>query len=169
MRTLQLICLALLLLIGPALAESKKPPLTNSEALSLLQALRALDGRQVVVKQGATESIVMQPWDFASGTLRLRIARNITALAVIERTVDETRINILKELIAKKLGNADGITPGSPGYDEFQKQFLAVLNEGAAADLSRIRASELRLDKNDIPVTALSALAPILDDDVSPK
>lgn len=165
MKTLHMLVLAFLMLIGPALAESKKPALTNAEALSLLQALRTLDGRQVIVKQGTNESVVMQPWDFGSGTLRLRIARNITALAAVEKTVDEARQGVVKEL----LKTTTAIAPGTPADDSFRVQIGEILKEGAQVDLSRIKASELRLDKNEIPVTALSALTPILDDDVTPK
>lgn len=153
--------------VAAALGADKPPAFSNAQALSMLQAFRNLDGRQVVVKQQSGETLVMQPWDFGSGTLRLRIARNITALAAIEKTIDDARQNVIKELLRK--GQIAAIVPGSTEHEEFQRQMNDILNDGAQVDLSRIKASEFRLDKNELPVTALSALAPILDDDVTPK
>lgn len=149
-------------------AEEKKP-LTVAEALSLLQALRNLDGRIVVVKNGANESTVTLPWEFGSGTLRLRIARNVSALAGVERSLEEARQKIVAEIL-QKMPSKDAtasIAPGSPEFAAFSRQVSEALAAPAPVDLARIKASELRLDKNEIPVTALSALAPILDDDVT--
>jgi nitroreductase len=141
---------------------AEAPKITNAQALSMLQALRNLDGRMVIVK----ETPVMQPWDFGSGTLRLRIAKNVSALVAVEKAIDDARIGIVKEQMK---GGVDQIKPGTPEFDAFQKQYADMLNAPAQVELARIRASELKLDKNEIPVTALSALEPILDDDVSPK
>lgn len=164
---------AVALFVGIARAESK-PPLSNAQALSLLSALRVLDGRSVVVKQATGETVVPTPWDFGSGVLRLRIARNITALAAVEQLMETTRVEILKEILRKMPPTKEGqaqtsVFQGTPEWDNLQRQYGEALNLPASVDLSRIRASELRLDRNDIPGTALSALAPILDDDVTPK
>jgi hypothetical protein len=155
-------------------AATKKPPLTNADALSMLQALRNLDGRTVVVNQpGGNKTSVMMPWDFGSGTLRLRIARNVTALAAVEKSIEDARVAIVREILKKEAAGADGaqqtINPGTPAYETFSRQIAEMLSQPAAVDLSRIRASELKLDKNEIPITALSALGPILDDDLTPK
>lgn len=153
--------------IAAASGADKPPAFSNAQALSMLQAHRVLDGRQVIVKQGDVDIIVPQSWDFGSGTLRMRVARNITALVAVEKTLDDARIGIVKEIITTR--GVKAILPGSLELDEFQRLYGAVLADGAQVDLSRIKASELRLDKNELPVTALSALAPILDDDVTPK
>jgi hypothetical protein len=135
------------------------------DVISLSAALRNLDGHMVVVK----DTTIMIPWDFGSGSLRLRIANNISILDAAARTVEESRQAIVKE-IAKK-GNLTEIKPGTPEFDEFQKQYGEILASPAPGtqDLARIKASELRLDKNEIPVTVLSALKPIMDDDTIAK
>ena len=157
-----------------AAAAADKPPLSNAQALSMLSALRNLDGHVVVIKQNGTDTQVMVPWEFASGTLRLRIARNITALTAVEKSIDDARQAIVKEILKGMPPDKDGkpattIAPGSPEFEQFQRQITDALNAGAAVDLNRIKASELKLEKNEIPGTAISALSPIIDDDVSPK
>lgn len=159
--------------ITPALAADPAPPaklapapLTIAQAIPLVSALRNLDGHLVVIKQNGADNIVMIPWDFGSGSLRLRIANNITILTSIEKTAEDTRQAIIKEIL-KKSGGTE-IKPGTPERDDFDRQFaeMMALPAPGGRDVARIKASELRLDKNDIPVTAISAMAPILDMDV---
>jgi hypothetical protein len=140
----------------------------------LLQAMRALDGRVAIVKQNGVDVAVAQPWEFASGALRLRIAKNTTALAEVEKALEDTRQAIVRELLKNVPPDADGkpaaaIPQGSPQWEDLQRQFGEALNAPSRVLLMRIKASELKLDRNEIPGTALSAMAPILDDDVSPK
>lgn len=166
-RSIFAIVAALLLTTAAPAAEKA---LTVGDALNMLLALRNLDGRAVVVK----ENVVITPWDFASGTLRLRIARNIMALTEIEKTANDARESIIREILRRMPAGADGkpqneIPAVSAEAEEFRKQYAAVLAEPTAVTLSRIRASELRLDKNEIPTSTLAVLSPILDDDVSPK
>jgi hypothetical protein len=174
-RVLALVASFLLLIFTsfPSVAQ-KSAALTVAQSLSMLQAMRVLDGRTVVVKQNGGETAVVQPWDFGSGALRLRIAKNTTALAEIEKALEDTRQAIVREILKSMPPAKDGtapteIPPGTPQWSELQKQFGDALNAPAQVTLSRIRASELKLDRNEIPGTALSAMAPILDDDVSPK
>lgn len=154
-------------MIGAAFAADTKP-LTVGQALSMLSALRNLDGRMIVIKQNGADATIMQPWDFGSGTLRLRIAKNVTALAATEAAVETSRQNIIKEL-SKGLKPGASIVPNTPEWEAFMQQYADVMASPASVDLFRIKASELKLDKNEIPITAISALAPIIDDDVSPK
>lgn len=156
-RTLTLA--AALIAAFPALADERG--LTVAEALSLLSGLRALDGRVVVVK----DDKVLVPWEFGSGALRVKIARDISALAPVERRVEEARFAIVREITAG-LPPGKSIEQGTPAYDKFQLQLQQVLDAPAGKlDLARIRESELKLDRNEIPVTALSALVPIMDGD----
>lgn len=152
-----------LLLVAVALAlpvpAYAQKPITIGDALAMVTAHRNLDGRLVVVKQNGADQLVMTPWEFGSGTLRLRIAKNIGALQAIEKQVEEARVAIIKE--ATKGGTLDEAAAN--------KQLADILAQPASGDLSRIRASELKLDKNEIPATTLAALAPVLDDDVSAK
>jgi hypothetical protein len=160
--------IALLFIIAPADAQTKSG-LTVAQALSMLQAHRVLDGHSVIVKQNGADTAVLQPWEFGSGTLRFRLAKNTAALAEIEQGLDTARRAIVKELL-KGMPEIDGKKPtsidsGSPQFAELQRQFGEALDAPASVSLFRIKVSEFKLDKNEIPVTALSALEPILDDD----
>jgi hypothetical protein len=141
------------------------PVLTVAQAIPLSTALRNLDGHMVVIKQNGADNIVMIPWDFGSGSLRLRIANNLTILAAVEKSAEEGRQAIVREIL-KKAGGTE-IKPGTPEREDFDRQYLELMGQPAPGgkDLARIKASELKLDRNDIPVTALSAMAPLLDID----
>jgi hypothetical protein len=154
----------------PVVFAAEAPKLTVAEALSLLTALRTLDGHQIKVydKDGKeTGQVIMQPWDFGSGLLRLKIANDITITAAVEKRLDDARQAILKEILKDEPG-VTSLKPDTPEMAEFAKQYGQALNAPAQGleDLAHIKASELKLEKNEISVTALSALRPILDIDV---
>lgn len=151
-------------------AEGGKITVQQVQALS--PALRNLDGRMIVIKQNGSDNVIMQPWEFGSGSLRLRIANNISIVDHSLKLIEEARIAIVKEGLAKRKArtgdDAAEIKPGTIEFEETQKQITEFLTQPAPGtqDLGRIKASELRLDKNEIPVTVLSALKPIMDEDV---
>lgn len=149
--------------ISAAAAES--PKITVRDALSLAVALRNLDGHMIVIKQGQTENTVMVPWDFASAALRLRTANDLSIVSNVERIAEQARQGLIRSILQKS-GEKE-IKPGTPEYDDFQKQYNELLDQPAPGtqDLSRIKASELRLEKNEIPVTVLVGLKPILEMD----
>jgi hypothetical protein len=158
-----------------ALGEDR-PKLTVAQALSLLTALRNLDGHAVVIKQNGQDAIVVQPWDFGSGLLRLKISNDISILALSEKAAEDIRVAIIKEIVKGMPPDKDGRPPalipsGTAEYDAFQAQYNEMLSGPAQGtqDLARIKASELKLDRNEIPGTALSALAPIMDVDIPLK
>ena len=154
----------------PVAFAAEAPKLTVAQTLSLLTALRNLDGHQVVVKNNGQDVIMMQPWDFGSGLLRLKIANDITIAAAVEKGLDDARLAIMKEILKDKPGTTS-LQPDTPEMAEFVKQYGEAISAPAKGvqDLAHIKASELKLDKNEIPVTALSALQPILDIDVDLK
>lgn len=157
------------------MAGSVAPPLTNAKALNLLVSLRGLEGRIVIIKQNGVDTQVQQPWDFGSAVLRLRIKRNIQALEPVEKAIKETRETMVSEALAQmaeKNGHKPtAIEPGTPEFAAFLKQLEELLERpvDGVVDLSRIRASELKLDRNEIGASVLTGLDPILDDDVTPK
>lgn len=155
MRTL---LIALAIVFGASLAHAADASkLTVAQALNLLTALRNLDGHLVIIKQNGGEGTVMVPWEFGSGALRLAIAHDIDVLTPNEKALGEARRSILKEL--------GDIKPGSKEAEEFSRQIEQAMSTPAlgAAELTHIKASDLKLDKNEIPVTVLSALGPILE------
>jgi len=167
MAALLLSLVAIALLVSPTRARAADTgKITVAQAIPLATALRNLDGHMVVIKQNGADNVVMTPWDFGSGSLRLRIANNLTILAAIEKSAEDGRQAIIKEIL-KKTGGSD-IKPGTPDYEDYQRQFADLMAQPASGsqDLSRLKASELKLDRNEIPVTVLSTLGPILENDV---
>jgi len=165
----------LALLAAPALAaEAPKPPLTTGQALNILAGMRAIDTHTIVVKQGADQAIIPnQPWEYGDGKFRLRISRNISALKTLADAHEEARQRIVAEIMqtmpAPAPGKTKEIAPNTPEFEKFSQQYKDLIAAPAQVDLFRIKASELKLDKNEIPAESIALLAPIFDDDVSPK
>lgn len=160
------------LMIGSALAQEAAKPITVQEALTLRDGLKGLDGKVVIVKQNGNDVLVPTPWEFNNGKLRLRIANNT---AIIERAIkaaNDAQQATLKESLAKASARLDKpvteLVTGMPERADYDQQYNDLLASPAAGtkDLSRIKASELNLDKNDIPPSVLSSLRPIFDVDV---
>jgi len=150
----------------PSVSYSDPAGITVRDALGLAQGLRNLDGHLVVIKRGGQDETVMIPWEFGSGSLRLRIANDIAILDRITTAAEQVRQALVKEALHN--AGATELKPGAPETAEFLKQYEEALDQPAsgAQDLARIKASELKLDRNEIPVTVLTALKPILDMDV---
>jgi hypothetical protein len=168
-----LVAAALAVASSTVLAEpATKAPLTTGQALELLTALRALDQpHDVVVKTGNGSAIARVPWEFGNARLRLRIKRNIQELEPIWKAVEQARTDTVQELQKNLKPNDDGKVPtrveDSPAaMASFQKQIndLLVKPVDGPPNLSRISASDLKLDVNEIP---LAGLDPIFDDNVS--
>lgn len=159
-------------LLAFTLAHAGDGKITAQETQQLATALRNLDGHMIVVKQNGSDGTLMIPWEFGSASLRLRIASDLAIVDHSLKLIDDSRQAIVKELLRKReqrTGEKDvaNIKGTDPEYAEFEKQFAELMASPAPGtqDLSRIKASELRLDKNEIPVTVLAALKPILDVD----
>lgn len=157
------------------------------QAQKLLIALRNLDGHMIVVKQNGADNVVMDPWHFGSAKVRLRISNDINVLEASLKVAQTARQGIFLEAAAKATkrlcdnlpdadkppkecvnGRVNELRPGMPEFDEYDRQSKELDAQGAPGtqDLARIKASELNLDRNEIPGTVLSALEPILDNDV---
>lgn len=147
----------------PAQTAPKPAPMKVSEALQALAALRNLDGRQVVVKQSGADVVVLMPWDFANGSLRLAIASNMTILANVEASNERVRQSIVKEILKGKPGTTT-ISPGTPEWEEFARQYNDALAQPAAGvqGLTKINPRDLKLDVNEIAPSTLSGLDPLL-------
>lgn len=146
-----------------AVAQESPPQMTVGDAQQALVALRNLDGRQVVVQVNGQNAIVLEPWQFKSGALRLAIAEDITALGKLEAATERARQSIVREVL--KVSGADRLVPGTKEMDEFIRQYNEVLAApyADAPKLARIDAKLLQLDVNEISGTTLSALAPLLN------
>lgn len=147
---------------SPAKTDPPKPPaeLTLNDCLTLLPGLNGLDGRTYVVNAGkATEQAVTLPYEFGNSRLRLDIARNIAQLVAVQRDADQVRQKIFME-VGK---GAPEIKPGSPESVEYDRQLRELTARPCGVTLARIKAKDLKLDKNEIPGSVIGALDKILD------
>jgi hypothetical protein len=162
MKRFMIATLALLLAAPAFAAEPKDTPkgMTNSEALQVLAGLRALDGHQVVLKDQTLSPAI--PWVFENGPLRLTIANDVTVLTSVEKSIDEARQSLIKEALVGKPPGFE-LKSGTPEFDAFMKQFTELLDRPAGKDVAHIKATDLKLDRNEIATSVLAALAPILD------
>lgn len=146
--------------LTPVFAQDSPPPaeITVAQAIQMLSAIQNLDGHQVVVRQNGQETVVLEPWKFSNGALRLAIARNAAALSAVQVANETTRLAIIKEIFK-------GAEPrdGTPEMTEFTRQMQEMLRRPANVTLERIKAKDLRLDVNEIGISTLVALDPILE------
>lgn len=155
------IAIAVSMLMTMAAPAQSPPPtttLTVRQAVAIITATQSLDGRMVLARQDGRDVAIMQPWAF-EGALRMRLVGNLAALQPNLATAEQVR--------AKFSAAAAGLKPDSPEYRELAAEADRALDAPAlgAAQVRRVKVSELRLDRNDIPISVLAALAPLLDDD----
>jgi len=166
MRTVTAIAFAAILATTAIAAADDRPQtITIEQGLKILGALRSIDVHPVIVKQSdGKESVQMMPWEYGSPKLRLTIANDITILEAAEKSYNLARLAIVKEVLKDKPAGTQ-IVDGTPEGVEFTRQYSELIAQPApgGADLAHIKASDLKLDKNEIPSTVLSGLGPILD------
>lgn len=151
---------ALVFLLDPALA-ADKVKISFQDAIILNNALSALDGRERVVKDGERERVVSEPYDLGPG-LRAAIGKNLTRLKAPVEIYSNAEKGLRNEITK---GGVIEIKAGSPEVELFiQKRAELLKLEESIEPLIRIKRSELKLEKNPIPGTVLSAMDPILDD-----
>src|ERR1700685_1942669 len=80
-----LVILAISIGIATAACGQERPKVTGGDALRVRSALKELDGRPVVIKQNGQDVTIVQPWDFGSGVLRLKITNDITILSAVQK------------------------------------------------------------------------------------
>jgi hypothetical protein len=132
--------------------------LTIQQTRELYIALSALDGYDKVVKDGANEKIVKTPYVFGGG-LRLAIGRNLLAIAPTVQAFDKAN----REL-ALQYSNGKDKLEGEP-LVKFQNESQKMGEAKTTADLIKIKPSELKLDENPIPGSAIAGLQAILTND----
>jgi hypothetical protein len=134
--------------------------LTINDCLLILQGLNSLDGRQVVVNAGkSNEQVVLQAYEFGNAKLRLDIAHDLAILSAVQKDSQAVQQKIFLE-VGK--GSPD-IKPGTPELLDYNNQLKDLMARPCLADVSRIKAGDLKLDKNDIPGSVLAAIDKILD------
>ncbi len=135
---------------------------TVFDCLVILGGLNEIDGkRPIVVNVGKpNEQVIETPYEFASGKLRLDLAKNIAILSAIQRRVEDARQKVFYE-VAK--GDPE-IKPNTEKGVEYDRKVRQISEQPCPiTELVRIKAADLKLDKNEIRSAALAAIEKILD------
>lgn len=144
-------------------AEALNPgKMTVLDCLQILGGLNEIDSkRQVVINAGKpNEQVVELVYEFGNGRLRQDLARNIALLSIVQRDSEAARQKVFAE-VAK---GAPEIKPGTPEATEYDRQMRELTGRPCPIDgLIRIKASELKLDRNEIRAAPLAAIDKILD------
>jgi hypothetical protein len=132
--------------------------LTIAQVANLLEAHKALDGYDRVVKDGNTEKVVKQPYEIGFG-FSLLIAENVEALTAVV-----TRFN--KERDKRVLRYSGGETSlqlpsGSDAAKAFSKEMHEASELEHDVDLHLINFDELKGDVNKYPPSLLAGLMPV--------
>ncbi len=132
---------------------------TVNTAHKLVNALLALDGRQKAVKNGDSESIIVEPYKL--GPARLAIAKNTSRLRAVLTDFEKARDGLIKEIS----NGGDSIDPAKDpdGFKRFNLAVRDMLSDESDVDIVPIEASKLNLDQNDIPPAVIVDLEEIID------
>ena len=124
--------------------------LTNSQIISLGEAHLNLDGTPE------------KPFEFTA-KFRYALAKNLRLIQQRVRDIELARVRIVVEVNPKN----EKLDPNSEQGQLFEKRYEELLQaEVDIPNLMGIKLSELNLEKNPIPIRVLSALGPILTEDV---
>ncbi len=138
---------------GPLVTPQK---LTIAECQTILSGLTGLDGRTELSRDGAAVTLA---YKFENARLRVAIQQNIAALQAVQAEFSKGVQGVFKEIA----GDAPEIKPGTPEMVRYTKQVTDAQQLPCRAELVRIKADDLKLDKNEIPGSVLGALDKILD------
>jgi hypothetical protein len=159
---LAFLTLALALTASGVVAGEQKLSLRDAQALAV--AIRSLDGYPRLLKDSNNNvTTVTMPYEFASGTVRAKLGNDLAILKLSEASIELTRQQIAKEVMARH--HVEKIENGSAAFEDFLAQMTKALDQEApgTGDLAHINIAELRLDKNEIPISTIAALRPILE------
>jgi hypothetical protein len=126
------------------------------DALMLAQALQALDGNMKIVKDGGQDKAIRVPYEF-SGNVRFAIAKNINAIAPVNRTFSDARNALVRQFSG---GKEEVPAAAMPGFDAAVAELLDRDEEIETSPLSQL---DLNLDKNPIPPSVVAGLMPLLE------
>lgn len=161
--------------------QSKPGPsssMTINECLLVLQALTAIDQHIVIIGNAPNQQTVQQSYEYG-GNFRLNVlAHNVHALTALQQDAQSEQQKTLRDILAKmppvKEKDKDGketgaekpateIPANTPEAIEYDKRLKELVTAPCLADLIHFKDADLNLDKNQLPIWALSNLEKIRD------
>lgn len=131
--------------------------LNNQQVLSLSEAITALDGSRVTLLVDGKAVEVWRGYKLSPKS-RLALARAQGVLSGL--TADFHRAK--DALIKQHAGGESAIGPASPHFNSFSNDFRALTQQPVETALPVITEKDLHLDENEIPISVLNALLPII-------
>lgn len=126
------------------------------DVLALASSLRALDGRDKVVRVNNEDRVVREPFVLGADT-RLAGMVNLSRLRPLIEAYDQLRRDAIMKL------SEDGVIhAGTPKAVEFADEDRRMLMATQEVKLHKIEIAELKLDQNALAPAVLEGLAPIL-------
>lgn len=157
---------------APVKTEAALPStgMTLNDCLLILQGLNAIDEHIVLFGKPGEQQTIKLAYEYGSGTFRAALGSNIRILTTLQQGAQADQQKILLEVFKGKGGTPPDKDASSEEKAEFAKQSIAYdkqLKELTAApcavQLTRIKVSDLKLEKNELPASALANLDKILD------
>lgn len=129
--------------------------ISNKKVLETVNYLRALEG---------TES---QRFKFGAFTVWI-LVRNLRKFADLAEDLEKTRIKLIqKHGIKPRKDDQTKLDTSDLNFKEFQDEWTKLLEEEVIVEgIKNIKASELKLDINNVPLTLLTELNWMIDDDM---
>jgi len=131
--------------------------LRNCDVRSLMTAINSLDGRHKAHEVDGKTVIIVEPYAL-SATCRMAMARNLGILSSIHDAIARAHRAFFAQ-------HADPATQEIPGdkVDEVNRDWSAVMQQEQEITLYTVPESALGVEENQIPVSTLALLSPLLD------
>ena len=130
-----------------------KVNLIPAQAMNLMGALTALDGRDKVVGEGANEKVLKVAYKMPFN-LRLDLAENKLLLERYSIAVSATR----NEIVARHSGGLESLAQDHPNYAACRRELTDLENREHEFELVAIDLEALGAEENELPPSILSAL-----------
>jgi hypothetical protein len=142
--------------------------LTLNDCLLILQGLQAIDEHIVIIGKEPNQQLVKQSYEYGPGGFRLNfLAHNIRVLTDLQQTAQAEQQKILRDILAKMPPKDDKpateIPPGTPDALEYDRRLRELTGAPCIAELTHFREHDLKLEKNELPGSALANLDKIRD------
>lgn len=133
-----------------------EPKLTILDCQTIFDGLSGLDGHTELSKDNTP---VVLAYKFENSRLRLNIQQNMAVLSAARQEFNKGMQGVFREIV----GDGFEIKPGTAEMARYNKQKNDAEQLPCKANLIPISATDLKLDKNEIPGSVLAALDKILD------
>ena len=142
--------------VKPADLIAPEPKLTNLDCQAILAGLNGLDGHTEITKDGSAVNVT---YKFESARLRLIIQQDLAALTTVQQDFTKGMQAVFREIA----GDSPLLKEGTSELARYNEQLLKAQQLPCNVKLTRIKAEDLKLDKNEIPGSVLGNLDKILD------